>query len=188
MWIEDGYERSAAGQPHTHRDEIHVLGAEGYDAWGVVVGDADKVFIAHAREDLSWAIAEIRRLRQWVHDLQAGMYINCVYCGHRYGPDDQVPATMAQALKEHVERCPEHPMAALREERDRLRTAMEDEGSWLSSLLPSTTLGASVRQSTRPSGSDVEDAGPPLTPAGRFSTIAKPGVLPPLEWDEEPGQ
>ena len=76
--------------------------------------------------EITWAIAEIRRLRQWVHDLQAGMYINCVYCGHRYGPDDQVPATMAQALKEHVERCPEHPMAALREERDRLRTAMEE--------------------------------------------------------------
>ena len=25
-------------------------------------------------------------LRQWIDDLQSGMYINCVYCGHRYGP------------------------------------------------------------------------------------------------------
>ena len=111
-WIEDGYN------------------VDGIDSYGDyecgLMTKATAEFIAHARDDLPWAIAEIRRLRQWVHDLQAGMYINCVYCGHRYGPDDQVPATMAQALKEHVERCPEHPMAALREERDRLRTAMEE--------------------------------------------------------------
>jgi len=29
-----------------------------------------------------------------------------------------------------------------------------------------------------------DDAEPPLTAAGHFSTIAKPGVLPPLEWDD----
>ncbi len=57
---------------------------------------------------------EIARLTAWVHDLQRGMYINCVYCGHRYGPDDAVPATMADVLKAHVERCPKHPMSALR--------------------------------------------------------------------------
>lgn len=68
--------------------------------------------------------AERDKLQQWVHDLQAGMYINCVYCGHRYGPDDEVPATMAQALKEHVEQCPKHPMSSLRVERDRLREAL----------------------------------------------------------------
>jgi|GEM_PF-2607979 len=60
------------------------------------------------------------QLRQWVHDCQAGMYINCVYCGHRYGPDDEVPATMAEVLKEHIEQCPEHPMSALKAERDQL--------------------------------------------------------------------
>jgi len=48
------------------------------------------------------------------------MYINCVYCGHRYGPDDEVPATMAEVLKEHIEQCPEHPMSALKAERDQL--------------------------------------------------------------------
>lgn len=70
--------------------------------------------------------AERDKLQQWVHDLQAGMYINCVYCGHRYGPDDEVPATMAQALKEHVEQCPKHPMSSLRVERDRLRGLYAD--------------------------------------------------------------
>jgi hypothetical protein len=58
--------------------------------------------------------AEVERLRAWVNDLQAGMYINCVYCGHRYGPDDEVPATMADVLKAHIEKCPEHPMSKLR--------------------------------------------------------------------------
>ena len=56
---------------------------------------------------------EIARLQQWVHDLQSGMYINCVYCGHRYGPKDKVPATMADALKRHVAECSKHPMAEL---------------------------------------------------------------------------
>lgn len=58
--------------------------------------------------------AELPRLRRWISDLQAGMYVNCVYCGHRYGPDDQVPTTMADALKEHIEGCPQHPMHALK--------------------------------------------------------------------------
>lgn len=64
------------------------------------------------------------RLQQWVHDCQAGMYINCVYCGHRYGPDDEVPATMADVLKEHIEQCPQHPMSALKIERDDLARAL----------------------------------------------------------------
>ena len=54
---------------------------------------------------------KIVRLEQWVADCQAGMYINCVYCGHRYGPDDEVPAAMADVLKEHIEQCPEHPLS-----------------------------------------------------------------------------
>ena len=64
--------------------------------------------------DPEWAIAEIERLRQWVNDLQSGMYINCVYCGHRYGPRDEVPATMTDVLKEHIEQCPEHPCSELK--------------------------------------------------------------------------
>lgn len=67
------------------------------------------------------AADEIERLQQWVHDCQAGMYINCVYCGHRYGPNDKVPATMADVLKEHIEQCPQHPMSALKKEVERLR-------------------------------------------------------------------
>ena len=69
--------------------------------------------------------AETERLKQWVNDLQSGMYINCVYCGHRYGPKDKVPSTMADALKEHIEKCPKHPMSALKKENDDLRKMLE---------------------------------------------------------------
>ena len=54
---------------------------------------------------------EVGRLQQWVNDLHSGMYINCVYCGHRYGPDTEVPASMADVLKEHIEKCPQHPLS-----------------------------------------------------------------------------
>jgi hypothetical protein len=69
---------------------------------------------------LQMASREIARLEAWVDDLQSGMFINCVYCGHRYGPKENVPATMADVLKDHVEVCPEHPMSALRSDYDRL--------------------------------------------------------------------
>lgn len=70
--------------------------------------------------------AEIARLKQWVNDLQSGMYINCVYCGHRYGPQDEVPSSMADVLKEHVEQCPEHPMSALK---TKVRELQEELGA-----------------------------------------------------------
>ena len=77
--------------------------------------------------------AENRRLRRWVDDCQSGMFINCVYCGHRYGPRDTTPATlkeakgfpsMQEALKAHIERCPKHPMSELKAENKTLRKAL----------------------------------------------------------------
>ncbi|HEC62245.1 MAG TPA: hypothetical protein ENI27_08330, partial [bacterium] len=44
----------------------------------------DKEFLTDRVRQLSNAEAEVKQLKQWVHDLQSGMYINCVYCGHRY--------------------------------------------------------------------------------------------------------
>jgi hypothetical protein len=72
---------------------------------------------------LQEAADEIEMLRQWVNDCQAGMYINCVYCGHRYGPDDEVAATMQEALYEHIAECPKHPLSAAKAENERLREA-----------------------------------------------------------------
>jgi len=64
---------------------------------------------------------ENERLRQWVNDLQSGMYINCVYCGFRYGPDDEVAATMQESLHDHIAECPEHPLGQYRKA---LKTAL----------------------------------------------------------------
>ncbi len=71
---------------------------------------------------LSELISEIVQLQNWVNDLQAGMYVNCVYCGHRYGAETEVPASMADVLKEHIEQCPEHPLFEARQEIERLET------------------------------------------------------------------
>ena len=70
---------------------------------------------------------EIKQLTQWVNDLQSGQYVNCVYCGHQYGPYETTPVTMADALKEHVEQCPKHPMSALKREVERLRKARRED-------------------------------------------------------------
>lgn len=54
---------------------------------------------------------ENRVLKQWITDLQSGMYVNCVYCGHRYGPKEKTPPTNAEMLKKHIATCPKHPLA-----------------------------------------------------------------------------
>jgi len=45
------------------------------------------------------ALDELVIMRRWVGDLQSGMYVNCVYCGHRYGPADEIPTSMADVLR-----------------------------------------------------------------------------------------
>lgn len=79
--------------------------------------------LCHLLLALREAQAETERLQRWVNDLQAGMYINCVYCGHQYGPNETTPQsvvgttpTMAEVLKQHIEQCPKHPMSALRQQ------------------------------------------------------------------------
>jgi hypothetical protein len=81
---------------------------------------------------------EIDLLDQHVADLQSGMYINCVYCGHRYGPRETTAATlpdaktqtMADALTEHISKCPKHPLAKalleLADERERCAKIVYD--------------------------------------------------------------
>lgn len=71
--------------------------------------------IAFLEEENKRLERENERLEKWVGDLQSGMYVNCVYCGHRYGPEDSTSVSMADALREHVEQCVHHPMFRLRE-------------------------------------------------------------------------
>jgi len=81
-------------------------------------------------EDKDKRIAELEiecsELAIWVNDLQSGMYINCVYCGHRYGPDPGTPVAMADVLKAHIEACPKHPMSVIKRERDEARAALRE--------------------------------------------------------------
>ena len=67
----------------------------------------------------------LEQYRRWTNDLQSGMYINCVYCGHRYGPRKNTPVAMADVLKKHIEKCPEHPLSAAKKEIAELKTEVE---------------------------------------------------------------
>ncbi len=93
--------------------------------------------------------AENAKLRGWVNDLQSGMYINCVYCGHRYGPKDEVPTTMADILKKHIEQCPKHPMSDLKTENAKLREAMEAGLEKLASMLRPWKRGSRKRENDK---------------------------------------
>lgn len=94
-------------------------------------GETDATVLALC-DALDESRTEVVKLRAWVADLQAGVTVNCVYCGHRYGPDPGTPVAMADVLKAHVETCPKHPMSTLRatverveRERDALRDALK---------------------------------------------------------------
>lgn len=76
----------------------------------------------------------IDKLQQWIDDLQSGMYINCSYCGFRFGPaeEDQVPETMREHLKKHMIQCEEHPMhGALEIVRSIAQDLPMDQVTWL---------------------------------------------------------
>ena len=66
-------------------------------------------FVSH-QPMTSILMVDRNRLLQWISDLHSGVYVNCVYCGHRYGPYGERPAQAV--LTEHVENCPQHPLAA----------------------------------------------------------------------------
>jgi len=53
---------------------------------------------------------QARVLQQYIDDLQSEVYINCAYCGHRYGPKSSTPYTMSSLLSEHIEKCEKHPL------------------------------------------------------------------------------
>lgn len=82
--------------------------------------DMDGCEVGVSRQAVVETLAEIDRLNAWVADLQSGMFVNCVYCGHRYGPGETTPVSMADALKAHVATCSEHPMAKLRSALEKL--------------------------------------------------------------------
>lgn len=74
------------------------------------------------------AIARAKDAEAWVADLQAGMYVNCVYCGHRYGSESETPVSMADVLKAHIEQCPKHPLSEVRARLEALADKMSTYG------------------------------------------------------------
>ncbi len=121
----------------------HVLSQAEYQVLYSAASSLNDAWAEHAGglEDKITAIqADNQRLQQWVNDLQSGMYINCVYCGHRYGPRSNTPVSMADVLKAHVEKCPKHPMSALKVENERLKAELDDKaGAWI--RRPDTGIG-----------------------------------------------
>lgn len=73
--------------------------------------------------------AECERLEKWKNDLLSGMTVNCVYCGHCYGPKSDTPVSMAEVLKEHISICPEHPLS-------HANTRIKELETEVASLLP----------------------------------------------------
>lgn len=88
------------------QDEAARARREGCDNFGC---GGDKKNAMCCPECLESMRAEVKRLRQWVSDLQSGMYLNCVYCGHRYGPGISV-----EVLHDHIQQCPQHPLTRAR--------------------------------------------------------------------------
>lgn len=68
---------------------------------------------------------ENERLIDWVNDLQSGMYLNCAYCGYRFGHNDDISTSMSEELKKHIEQCPKHPLFSTKKENERLQKENE---------------------------------------------------------------
>jgi hypothetical protein len=73
-------------------------------------------------------VAENKRLEGWIDDLQSGMFINCVYCGHRYGPKDNTAVAMRKQLYEHISKCPKHPLSKAQAEIAKLQKRIVELG------------------------------------------------------------
>jgi hypothetical protein len=86
-----------------------------YDGWKDVTNA-----LRASQNYIEWLEGENQRLTNWVNDLQSKLYVNCVYCGHRYGPVGETPVAIADVLKTHIESCPQHPMSALKKELERI--------------------------------------------------------------------
>lgn len=90
--------------------------------------------------EVDYLKGENTKLQLWVADLQAGIYVNCVYCGHRYGPNAFVSSimdprskdkigkkTMAELLKEHIKVCPKHPLSKAMDALKRISCHLGDD-------------------------------------------------------------
>ena len=78
----------------------------------------------HGYATIKEALSNIPALLTEVERLQSGMFTYCLYCGERYDPEN------ADAIKEHIEQCPKHPVSALKKEVERLQAERDAAGVW----------------------------------------------------------
>jgi len=100
-------------------DEMHLVAVTNLPLAESARDRAEQYF-ASLSEDYARVCATNNRLQTWVNDLHSQMFINCVYCGHRYGPNPGTPVSMSDILTTHIETCPEHPMSKLKTDNTRL--------------------------------------------------------------------
>lgn len=105
-------------------DGANAVSLDRHDKLAFTKEEVDNICDVYDREIEGWA-QQAQSLKQWVADLQSGMFVNCVYCGHRYGPAGSTPVAMADVLKAHIEQCPEHPMSRLKAELEALKAELE---------------------------------------------------------------
>ena len=68
---------------------------------------------------------EIESLQQWIRDVQGKTFVNCIYCGHRYGAASITPVALADIMKQHVAQCPKHPLSVTKKSLEEAATLLE---------------------------------------------------------------
>ena len=67
---------------------------------------------------------KIKTLKAWYNEMRAWMYVTCVYCGQPIIKEGE-RVIVVDALKEHNEQCPKHPLAHAKKEIERLRSIID---------------------------------------------------------------
>ena len=79
-----------------------------------------KLEMAALRDELAEREREVERLSELLWGSR------CVYCGEVVGKDKHNQDIADEVLREHVRKCPKHPLAAAEAEVNRLREAAEE--------------------------------------------------------------
>jgi len=85
--------------------------------------------ISHARvlaQRIKELECEVLEMTAWKDRLEEGRVMTCIYCGRPYPPG--TPRSQAAVLDEHVQQCPEHPLAKAKARIAELEAELERKG------------------------------------------------------------
>ena len=68
---------------------------------------------------------EIKTLKGWINGLPQ-LYVNCVYCGHRFKPNPEVFPSQTDVVREHMEKCSKHPLFQANQKIKELKKVIEE--------------------------------------------------------------